>query len=352
MNIGRGGTPGRFTLKGNNEMNQKLSKAVIGATVLLLLAAFAQTANAQTYPNKPVKILVPFPPGGPTDLTARTYAEKLTAQMGQSFLVENRPGPNGIIVSNATIAAPADGYTLAFTSVGGQVLAPAINAYRNRPQEPDVQKLLVPVSLMVETPLGIFVNPGLKINTVAELIAQMRANPGKWNNGSDGIGSSTHLAEELFLSQLNLTSTHVPFKGTVDVMNALVQGEIQWSISGTGAPALPLHRQGRVKMIAVSGATRAPILPEIPTVAEAANLPGFEASSWFAIYVRAGTDRAIITALSSEIQKAAKLQDLIDKLGAFSLFAKGSSPEQLAARVDTDYRKWSEVLKTAKVKFD
>lgn len=333
-------------------MKQPLLPKVLGVAAALLLAGLSQLAQAQAYPTKAVKILVPFPPGGPTDLTARTYAEKLTAQMGQSFLVENRPGPNGIIVSNATIAAPADGYTLAFTSVGGQVLAPAINAYRNRPQEPDVQKLLVPVSLMVETPLGIFVNPALKINTVAELIAQMRANPGKFNNGSDGIGASTHLAAELFLSRLNLSSTHVPFKGTVDVMNALAQGEIQWSISGTGAPALPLHRQGRVKMIAVSGSARAPILPEIPTVAEAANLPGFEASSWFAIYVRAGTDRAIVTALSSEIQKAAKLQDLIDKLGVFSLFAKGSTPEQLAARAETDYKKWSEVLKVAKVKFD
>jgi tripartite-type tricarboxylate transporter receptor subunit TctC len=332
-------------------MQQRFSR-ILGVTSALLLAGLSQLALAQAYPNKPVHMLVPFPPGGPTDLTARTYAEKLTAQMGQPFLVENRPGPNGIIVSNATIAAPADGYTLAFTSVGGQVLTPAINAYRNRPQEPDVLKQLVPVGLMVETPLGIFVNPALKINTVPELIAQLRANPGKMNNGSDGIGSSTHLAEELFLSLLNLNSTHVPFKGTVDVMNALAQGEIQWSISGTGAPALPLHRQGRVKMIAVTSTTRAPILPEIPTVAEAANLPGFEASSWFAIFVKAGTDRAIINSLSAEIQKAAKYQDLIDKLGQFSLFAKGSTPEQLGARVDADYKKWSEVLRTAKVKFD
>jgi tripartite-type tricarboxylate transporter receptor subunit TctC len=338
-------------------MKQKLfSKATgmkaLGFTAALLMAGMTQLAQAQAYPNKPVKMLIPFPPGGPTDLTGRTYADKLTTALGQSFVVENRPGPNGIIVSNATIAAAADGYTLAFSSVGGAVLAPAINAYRNKPQDPDTLKQLTSVSLMAETPLGIFVNPALNINTVAELIAQMRANPGKLNNASDGIGSSTHLAEELFLNLLKLESAHVPFKGTVDVMNALMQGQVQWSFSGIGGPPLPLHRQGRVKIIAVGGSARLPALPEIPTVAEAANLPGFDVASWFAIFVRTGTDKAIINTLSTEIQKAAKMQDVIDKLGALSIVAKGSTPEQLTAKVDADYKKWSDLLKTGKIKFD
>ncbi len=338
-------------------MKQKLfSKATgikaLGVTAALLMAGMTQLAQAQAYPNKPVKMLIPFPPGGPTDLTGRTYADKLTTALGQSFVVENRPGPNGIIVSNATIAAAADGYTLAFSSVGGAVLAPAINAYRNKPQDPDTLKQLTSVSLMAETPLGIFVNPSLNINTVAELIAQMRANPGKLNNASDGIGSSTHLAEELFLNLLKLESAHVPFKGTVDVMNALMQGQVQWSFSGIGGPPLPLHRQGRVKIIAVGGSARLPALPEIPTVAEAANLPGFDVASWFAIFVRTGTDKAIINTLSTEIQKAAKMQDVIDKLGALSIVAKGSTPEQLTAKVDADYKKWSDLLKTGKIKFD
>jgi tripartite-type tricarboxylate transporter receptor subunit TctC len=333
-------------------MKKNFLPKVLGMSAALLMVGMTQLAQAQAYPNKPVKMLIPFPPGGPTDLTGRTYADKLTTALGQSFVVENRPGPNGIIVSNATIAAAADGYTLAFSSVGGAVLAPAINAYRNKPQDPDTLKQLTAVSLMAETPLGIFVNPSLNINTVPELIAQLRANGAKMNVGSDGIGSSTHLAEELFMNLLKLESTHVPFKGTVDVTNALMQNQVQWSFTGIGGPPISLHRQGRVKIIAVGGSTRLPALPELPTVAEAASLPGFDVASWFAIFVRTGTDKAIINILSTEIQKAAKMQDVIDKLGALSIVARGSTPEQLNAKVDADYKKWSDLLKTGKIKFE
>lgn len=312
--------------------------------VVVLATGFA-SALAQTYPNRPVRILVPFPPGGPSDITARTYAEKLQASLGQAFVIENRPGPNGIIVSNAVIAAPADGYTLAFSSVGGQVLAPALNAAARRPQDPDVLKQLVPVSLLVETPLVLVVPAQSPIKSAQELIAELRANPGKLNFGSDGVGSSTHLAEELFLHLTKTRSTHVPFKGTVEVMQNLMSGNVQWSISGIATP-LPLHQQGKVRILATAGGQRTPLAPELPTLADAANLPGWDTASWFAIFVKAGTDRNIITTLHREIDKAAKAPDLVARLTKLGLEVRTNTPEQMNAKVEAEFKKWSDVLAT------
>ena len=332
-------------------IGKKILRPICGALLALLCALpFARDAAAQAWPAKAVRLLVPFPPGGPADITARAYTDKLGAALGQPFLLENRPGPNGIIVSNAIIASPADGYAFAFSSVGGQVLAPAINAYLKRPQEPDVLKLLVPVGLLAETPLMVVVNPALNINTLGELIAYAKANPGKLNFGSDGIGSSTHLAEELFNKALGISAVHIPFKGTVDVMNAMMGGEIQYSFSGIATP-LPLHRQGRVKILATGGASATAALPSAPTVAAAAKLPGFDVASWFAVFARAGTDAGVIATLSREIQKISKLPDVIERLRNVGIDALSSTPEQLAAKVDADYRKWSDLLKTG-VKLD
>lgn len=320
-------------------------KLSVLARSALVSLAFASAAAAQSYPNKPVRMLVPFPPGGPTDITARTYSEKLQAAFGQPFIVENRPGPNGIIVSNATIAAPADGYTLSFSSVGGQVLTPAINAAMKKPQDPDVLKQLVPVSLLVETPLVLVVPAQSPIKSAQELIAELRANPGKLNFGSDGVGSSTHLAEELFLHLTKTRATHVPFKGTVEVMQNLMSGNVQWSISGIATP-LPLHQQGKVRILATAGAQRTPLAPDLPTLADAAGLPGWDTASWFAIFVKTGTDRNIITALHREIDKASKAPDLIARLSKIGLEVRSSTPEQLNARVESEFRKWSDVLAT------
>jgi len=316
----------------------------IAAAMLVALGVTTQV-SAQTYPSRPVRMMVPFPPGGPSDITARTYAEKLQAALGQAFIVENRPGPNGIIVSNAVIAAPADGYSLAFSSVGGQVLAPAINAALKKPQEPDVLKQLVPVSLLVETPLVVVVPAQSPIKSVQELLTELRANPGKLNYGTEGVGGSTNLAAELFLHLTKTRSTHIPFKGTVDVMQNLMSGNVQWSFSGIATP-LPMHQQGKLRILATAGAQRTPLAPDLPTLAEAAGLPGWDTASWFAIFVKAGTDRNIITTLHREIDKASKAPDLVARLNKLGLEVRTNTPEQMNAKVEAEFKKWSDVLAT------
>jgi len=283
---------------------------------------------------------------------ARLYSAKLTTQLSQSFFVESRPGPNGIVVANATISAPADGYTLAFSSIGGQVLQPAINAYLKKPQEPNVLRLLVPVSLLAITPLALVVNPSSGVNSVKDLIAYAKADRGKLNYGTAGAGGSDHLSTELFNQAAGITAVHVPYKGQFASVNALLSGEIHYSFPGLGG-VLPYHRSGKLKILAIGGPSRSAkeILPEVPTLAEAANLPGFDVSSWFAMFAREGTDPAIVSLLSREIQKAAEAPDLIDRLKLIGIDAKGSTPEQLAAQVDADLKTWGNLLRTGNVKF-
>jgi tripartite-type tricarboxylate transporter receptor subunit TctC len=320
--------------------------------VVLITAALH--AGAQSFPAKPVRVLVPFPPGGPTDITARLYADKLGARLGQSFIVENKPGPNGIAVYNAVLAAPADGYTLAFTAIGGQVIQPVINAYLKQRQEPDVNAAFVPIGLLAESPLVLVVSPRLPVNTAAELIAYVKAHPGKLNFGSDGVGSTTHLATELFHDAVGIRATdavHVPYKGSVDVMNAMMQGDVQYSFSGILA-ALSLHRAGKVRIIAIGGASGVAALPKVPTVAEAANLPGFDVASWFALYALKDVAPERLALLSAEIQDIARMSDVIERFASLGLQARPIKAQELQQKVAADIRKWSNLLNRIQIKLN
>ena len=315
------------------------------------LACVAASVQAQAWPTKPVHLLVPFPPGGPTDVTARVFAEKLSARLGQPFVVENRPGPNGSAVYNAAFAAPADGHTLAVTTPGGQVLQPAINAYLKKSVESDVNRLLVPVGVMAESPLVLVISPKIPANDVPGLLAWLKANPTKANYASDGVGSSTHLAAEMFNDALGLKAVHVPFKGTVDSMNAVMQGDAHYAFAGILTP-LALHRAAKLKIVAIAGASPVASLPGVPLLADAAKLPGFDVSSWFALFAHKDVPADRLALLNAELQAIARQPEVEERMLQLGLQAQPVPAQELARRVQRDLGKWHDLLVRTQLKLN
>lgn len=318
-----------------------------GAVLAMLSPLLAATpAAAQPYPNRAVRIVVPFPPGGPTDITARLYAERLTQRLGQPFIVENRPGAGGVVAMNAVLASPADGHTLAFGTPSSQVL-PDLTFH---PRPYDSLRDFVAVSLLAEVPIVLVVAPATGFRTPQDLIAAARAAPGTLNYGSDGIASSTHVGAEMFSLAAGIRTTHVPFRGSAAVMQSLVRGDIQYSFSGVQAP-LPLHREGQVRIIGIAGPARLAALPEVPTIAEA-GIADFDLTTWFALFARAGTDRAIVDRLSEEIRAVASMPEVVQRIAAGGLTARASSPAELDAIWHRYMDKWSEVVRHANIRIE
>jgi len=341
-----------FTIPARIVLRARLSThTMLGVFVLALCAMVATPAEAQRFPNRPLRIFVPNPPGGPTDIAARFYAAELAAALGQPVVVDYKPGGNGAVVANATIAAPADGYTLAFSSIGGQVLTPVISEYKKQPPNPDVLNQLTSVSFLADTALVFVVNPKTIARTLQEFIAQAKAQPGKLNYTSTGVGGSDHLSTELFNKEVGISAVHIPHKGAAAALNSLQMSETDYWFAPIGS-IMPLYRAGRIKVLANGAARRSPLLPDVPTIAEAAKLPGFDVASWFALFVRTGTDKEIINTLSREIQKIAALPELRDKLGPLGIEAKASTPEELNARVNQDIVKWRTLLEAGGIKLD
>lgn len=313
------------------------------AALVVLVAPLWAGAQAAPWPNKPLHLLVPFPPGGPTDITARVYAEKLAERLGQPVVVENKPGPNGIAVYNSMNGAAPDGHTLAFVTIGGQVLQPAIQKYMKKPVEPDVNRLLKAVGLLAETPLVLVISSKVPVDNVKDLVAWLRANEGTANYASDGVGSTTHLAMEMFNDAMGLKPVHVPFKGTVASMNAVMRGDAHYAFAGILTP-LPLHKAGRLKILAVSGSQAVASLPETPVLAAAAGIPGFDVSSWFGIFAPADVPADRIAILNAGLQSIAKQPDVVARFEGLGLQANPMSTQALADRVRKEQRLWESVL--------
>jgi tripartite-type tricarboxylate transporter receptor subunit TctC len=320
----------------------------LGVCLALLLSI--QSAWSADYPVKPVRFVVPYPSGGPTDTTARLYGEKVGKALGQPLVVDNRPGAAGVIGMQAALAAPADGYTLYFGTLGTQVITPVINTYRGIANPVDVRKELVPTALLATIPIVLVVNPQVPANNVREFIDYAKANPGKLNYGSDGIGSLTHLGTEMLNQITGISTTHVPYKGLADQTNALLSGDLQFVFSGILNP-LGFQKQGRLKILASATPARAAILPNVPTMIES-GVPGFDLTTWFGVFFRAGTDRAVINIVSQEVQKAAKLPDVMEKMSVQGMEASSASAEQFANVMDSDWKRWSEVLRKSNLKFE
>ena len=310
--------------------------------VCLLFACAALAAAAQEWPVKSVKVVVPFPPGGGTDTVARPLAAKLSQMLGQQFVIDNRGGAGGTIGAAVAAKSPPDGYTVLLAPVH---VAVAVSAYKNLPYE--LEKDLVPVTTVAIFPDVLVAATRVPAKNLGELIAYARANPANVNCGSAGNGTTRHLSCEMFNSQAGVKATHVPYKGTGPATTALLAGEVDYIFEALGSASAHI-RAGKLRAIAVTSARRSPSFPEIPTAMES-GLPGFEVTSWYGLWVPAGTPRAIVQKLQATVAKAfeeADMKELWFKLGAEP---GGATPEEFRDFVGREVVKWGKVVREANI---
>jgi tripartite-type tricarboxylate transporter receptor subunit TctC len=319
--------------------------AAIRALSGALGAMLAAGAFAQGYPAKPVKVVVPYPPGGPTDIVARVVSQKLAEQTGQQFLVENRAGAGGNIGAEAVARAPADGYTLLVATT-----AHAINPSLFKSLGYDLQKDFAPVSQLTGGPLVIVVNPSLPAKSVQELIALAKSKPGKLNFASSGNGQSTHLSAELFSSMAGIKMNHVPYKGSAPALTDVIGGQADLMFD-TMLSAMPQVKTGKLRALAVTSAARSPAAPDLPTVAES-GLPGYAAIAWNGLLAPAGTPKDVVAKLNAELKKTLETADVKERFAAQGFAAAWSPPEQYAAFIQSELAKWAKVVKASGATLD
>ena len=317
----------------------------IFTTLALLCAALSAPALAQPYPNKPVKVLVPFVAGGTSDIVARAVAQKLN-EAGYTALVENRPGANGSIAAEALAKSPPDGYTIMVGSIG--VLAINMSLYKN--PKYDVTKDLEAVTVAISTPNVLITPPNFPANNLKEFIAYARKNPGKISYGSSGSGSSDHLSAELFKQQTNTFGVHIPYRGGAAAQTDIMAGVIEASFQNFGT-VVPYIKAGKMKALAVTSRARMPQLPEVPTVIES-GLAGFEVTSWQAVAAPKGTPKDIIAKLNADIAKGFRAPDISKRFGDQGLDIVVNSPEQANAFFSQEIARWAKVVKASGASVD
>ena len=309
-------------------------------------ACIASGAFAQPYPNHAIRLVVPFPAGGTTDILARDVAKKLTDTFGQSVVVDNRPGAGGNIGADLVAKAPPDGYTLLMGTVGTHAINPSLYAKMTY----DHVKDFAPVVLVAGVPNVLVVNPSVPVNSVADLIKLAKSKPGAINFASSGSGTSIHLSGELFKTMTGVDMTHVPYKGSAPALQDLMGGQVQVMFDNLPS-SLALIKAGKLRAVAVTSLKRSPALPDVPTVAES-GVPGFEASSWFGILAPAGTPAPIVAKLNAEVNKWLQSPEGKDQLLAQGAEVAGGSPEQFAAHIRAETDKWAKVVKASGAKVD
>lgn len=300
---------------------------------------------ASTYPSRPIRFIVGFAPGGATDIIARSVGQKLSASLGQQVVIDNRPSGGGIMAAGMIAKAPPDGYTILMASISA--LATAVSVNSNLPYDPT--RDFAPVTLAAVTPYLVTVQTSFAANSLKEFIALAKAKPGQLNFGSSGAGGGAHLAIELFRSMAGLNMVHVPYKGAAPALTDLIGGHIQLTFSQPPV-AWPYLKSGRVKALAITSARRSPALPDVPAIAE--TLPGYEATSWQGVVAPAGTPRAIVLKLHSQITRALRSPEVAERLAAEGSEAGGNTPEEFAAFIRREIAKWSKVVKEAGIKVD
>jgi tripartite-type tricarboxylate transporter receptor subunit TctC len=314
---------------------------VVIAAVLASAGALAQTEN---YPNKPVRLVVPYAAGGGVDTVARAVAQQLGETVGQPVLVDNRPGANGALGADLVAKAAPDGYTLLLGAAGTMVVAPHLGANMSF----DPAKDLAPASLVAISPFVVTLNPSVQANSVRELIALAKANPGKINYGTSGTGGSPQLATELFKSMAGVNMVHVPYKGLAPALTDLIGGQIQVVFADVGLVKGHIAG-GKLKGLAVTSGARTSAMADLPTVAEA-GVPGYAAGTWYGIFAPAGTPADIVSRLSAEIRKLLALADIKAAFVAQGIDPAGDTPEQFAAFMREESAKWGMVIRDAGIK--
>ncbi len=310
--------------------------------VLATLGLSARPALAQSYPNKPIRVIVPFVAGGAVDVLARLTAAKMSESIGQPIIIENRPGSGGNVAADAVAKSPPDGYTI-LQNTNGQAISPAI--YRSLPFDP--VKDFIPVTQLVGSQLLLVASPSLEAKTTRELIALAKAKPGTLNYGMTGVGNPLHLTMEMFMHAAGIKFQAIPYRGDAPLNTALIAGEVHLAVVPF-ATAKPNIEAGKLRALAITGAKRSPAMPDVPTVAESA-LPGFESTSWQGWFVPAHTPRDIVLRIQREAAKALNAPDVRARLEATANEVVGSTPEEFAARFKADLEKFAKVVKDANI---
>ena len=322
---------------------------------LLAVAALAvmslASAHAQTWPSKPVRIIVPFPPGGTTDIVARSIGVELQRMWQHPVVIENRAGAGGNIGADAVAKSPADGYTLLMGTVGTRAINQALYAQSGSKMPFDPVKDFVPITLVAGVPNVMVINAKLPVNSVAEFIAYAKARPGQLNMASSGNGTSTHLTGELFKTVTGTYMVHFPYRGSAPAVTDLISGNMNVMFDNLPS-ALPHIKSGRLKALAVTSRTRSPALPDVPTIEEAAGLKGFDASSWFGLFAPAGTPRTVVDKIQADVAKALAQPAVRERFVAQGADPGGNTPDQFAAFIRAETDKWTRVVKFSNAKVD
>ncbi len=315
--------------------------AALAASITLLSGA----ALGQAYPTKPVRIIVPYSPGGVTDLFSRVLAHNLQETLGQPFLVENKPGASQMVGAMVVAKAPADGYTLYV----GSITSLAMNVYTQKAIQYDPVKDFAPISLGMTMPMFLVVNPNtVPATNVKELIALLKANPGKYTFSTTGNGGSTHMAGELFKVMTGTEMTAIPYKGSAPGIADVIAGQVNMSFD-PGSSTLPHVKSGKLRALAVTGLKRFSQMPDLPTVSES-GVPGYESVIWFGLVTTAGTPPAITQKLSQEINRILRQPALQEKFGLSAIDLTPGTPEEFGTLIRSDIAKWSKVLREAGIK--
>ena len=310
---------------------------MLALSVLLVLPAIA--AAADSFPSKPARIIVAFPPGAATDIVGRIVAQKLTDMWGQPVIVDNRAGASGTIGTDVVAKAAPDGYTMLLGTLGNLAANPSL--YRDLPF--NMERDFIPVSLVVMVNFVMVVHPSMPVKTVKELIALAKAKPGELNYSSSGAGGLPHLAGELFKSMAGINVVHIAYKGSVPSFTDLLGGRINYTIDNLPL-ALPYIKSGKLRALAVVGPRRQPTLPDVPTMAEA-GIPGYELTNWFGLMVPAKTPRDVVNRISADIAKIMKMPDVRERLAGMAAEPVGSTPEQFSVFLKAETATWAKVIK-------
>jgi tripartite-type tricarboxylate transporter receptor subunit TctC len=315
---------------------------------ILLFAALAAAAavHAQPYPNRPVKVIIPWPPGQATDLAARIVGDKLSQQLGQPFIMENKPGAGGSIGTDIVAKSAPDGYTLLAASSGPISIMPNLQKI---PYDP--LKDLAPASIIATVPFALVVSPSFPASNAREFLALLRANPGKYTFASSGTGATAHMFAELFNSMAQLNAVHIPYKGSVPALTDVIGGQVAYAVETVAATG-SFVKSGKLKTFGVTTARRSAALPDAPTLAEAADIPGYDCAAWVGYVAPAGTPREILVRLAVEIQKAVQAADLKERYVALGMDIASNTPDEMAAYMRREQDRYATIIKNAGIKIE